>query len=108
MKLINKLVRDNIPDICKENGQIPETRILNDSEYSSELRRKLQEEVQEYLLSSDIEELADILEVVEALAKDHGTSIDEVIGIKQKKQDKNGAFEQKIFLFSVEEQYRPI
>ncbi len=104
MKHINKLVRDNIPDICKENGQIPETRILNDSEYSSELRKKLQEEVQEYLLSSDIEELADILEVVEALAKDHGKSIDEVIGIKQKKQDRNGAFKKKIFLLRVEGQ----
>ena len=104
MKLINKLVRDNIPDICKGTGQIPETRILNDREYSLELRKKLQEEVQEYLLSSDIEELADILEVVEALAKDHGTSIDEVIGIKQKKQDRNGAFKKKIFLSRVEGQ----
>ena len=45
-KLINKLVRDNIPDICKENGQIPNARILIDAEYASELRRKLQEEVQ--------------------------------------------------------------
>ena len=82
MKHINKLVRDNIPDICKENGQIPETRILNDSEYSSELRRKLQEEVQEYLLSSDIEELADILEVIEALVEDHGSSFEELMRIK--------------------------
>ena len=104
MKLINKLVRDNIPDICKENGQIPETRILNDCEYSSELRRKLQEEIQEYLLSSDIEELADILEVIEALVEDQGSSLEDLIRIKKKKQDKNGAFKQKIYLMSVEEQ----
>ena len=68
------------------------------------MRKKLQEEVQEYLLSNDIEELADILEVVEALVEDHGTSIDEVIEIKQKKQDRNGAFKKKIFLSRVEGQ----
>ena len=103
MKLINKLVRDNIPDICKENGQMPETRILNDSEYSLELRRKLQEEVQEYLLSSDIEELADILEVIEALVEDHGSSLEELTRIKMIKKDKNGAFKHKIYLMSVED-----
>ena len=103
MKLINKLVRDNIPDICKENGQMPETWILNDSEYSLELRRKLQEEVQEYLLSSDIEELADILEVIEALVEDHGSSLEELTRIKMIKKDKNGAFKHKIYLMSVED-----
>ena len=101
MKLINKLVRDNIPDICKENGQIPNARILNDAEYLSELRRKLQEEVQEYLSGNDIEELADVMEVIEALAEHQGCSFDELMKVKQKKRSKNGAFRQKIYLMSV-------
>ena len=100
-KHINKLVRDNIPDICKENGQIPETRILNDTEYALELRRKLQEEVQEYLSSDEIEELADVVEVVEALAEHQGCSFDELMKVKQKKRSKNGAFRQRIYLMSV-------
>ena len=102
-KLINKLVRDNIPDISKENGQIPQTRILNDAEYASELRRKLQEEVQEYLSSNDIEELADVMKVIEALAEYQGCSFDELMKVKQKKRSKNGAFRQRIYLMSVED-----
>ena len=102
-KLINKLVRDNIPAICREKGQDPNTRILDKQEYGFELRRKLREEVEEYLLSGEPEELADIIEVIEALAEDQGSSWDEVIRLKQKKQVKNGAFRQKIFLISVDD-----
>ena len=46
-------------------------------------------------------ELADILEVVEALAKNQGSSFDEVLELKKQKQEKNGAFDKRIFLISV-------
>lgn len=101
-KIINKLVRDNIPFLCKNNEQIPETKILDDNEYTSALKQKLKEEVKEYLMSNDIEELADIIEVIEALAENQGASIDEVMKRKQIKQIKNGAFKNKIFLISVD------
>lgn len=65
--LYNKLVRDNIPDICIANNQKPKYRVLNDNEYKTALNRKLKEETKEYIRSGDIRELADILEVVEAL-----------------------------------------
>ena len=102
-KIINKLVRDNIPFICKKNGQIPETKILDDNEYTTALKQKLKEEVKEYLMSNDIEELADIIEVIEALAENQGASIDEVMEIKQSKQIKNGAFKNKVFLLNVDD-----
>ncbi len=101
-KPINKLVRDNIPFICEKNGQIPKTKVLNDKQYTSALSKKLKEEVREYLMSNDIEELADILEVVEAIAENKGASIEEVMEIKQNKQNKNGAFKNRVFLISVD------
>ena len=97
-KQINKLVRDNIPSFCEN----PETRILNDEDYTAALKQKLNEEVGEYLQDATIEELADIIEVVEALAENQGSSLKEVMDLKQRKQNKNGAFRDKIFLISVE------
>lgn len=102
-KSFNKLVRDNIPDICRANGQTPNTKILDDQSYTLELNKKLKEETEEYLSSSEIEELADIVEVVEALAENLGSSLREVMEIKQRKQKINGAFKDKIFLISVDD-----
>ena len=101
-KQINKLVRDNIPLICVSNGQTPETKILDDENYASALKTKLYEEVEEYLLDYNIEELADIIEGIEALAENQGSSLDEIMKIKQHKQNKNGAFKNRIFLLSVD------
>lgn len=102
-KPINKLVRDNIPSICEKNGQIPETKVLDDVNYTSALNKKLEEEVREYLLSRELDELADIIEVVEALAENQGSSFKEVMKIKQNKQNKNGAFKNRVFLISVDD-----
>ncbi len=101
-KSINKLVRDNIPLICEKNGQTPKTKVLDDEEYTSALNAKLKEEVGEYLTSNDIEELADIVEVIEALAENQGSSFKEVMEIKQNKQNKNGVFKNRVFLISVD------
>ena len=61
MKLYNKLVRDRIPEIMEANGEIPLTRILDSSAYLECLEEKLDEEVQEFHESNDLEELADTL-----------------------------------------------
>ena len=97
----NKLVRDNIPDIIKSNGQSAKTVILDDEKYTAALENKLKEETREYLHSKELMELADMLEVVEALAKNQGSSFDEVLQLKKQKQGENGAFDKKIFLVSV-------
>ena len=103
-KPINKLVRDNIPLICKSNAQLPETRILDEKTYTTALELKLEEEVNEYLQSKEIEELADILEVIDALAQNQGSSLDEVMQIKRTKQNRNGGFKNRVFLISVEDE----
>lgn len=94
----NKLVRDNIPDICIKNNHTPKYRVLNDAEYKKALCKKLKEETREYLASEETEELADILEVVEALAAAQGVSFDELNRIKDAKAKKNGKFEKRYFL----------
>lgn len=99
-----KLVRDNIPDIIKQNGEEPITRILSKDEYKIELEKKLLEECKEVLESSDesrIEELADLLEVMIALGKIQGKSLEDIIKVCEAKRKKRGAFEDMIYLEGV-------
>ena len=61
---MQKLVRDRIPEIINESGRHCSVRVLDDAEYYIELKRKLVEEVDEFLAETNLEELADILEVI--------------------------------------------
>ena len=100
--IYNKLVRDNIPEIIARNGGKAELRILNDEEFRASLEQKLDEEVGEYHRDKTAEELADILEVVYALAASIGCSREELMEIYQKKHDERGGFEKKLFLIASE------
>ena len=62
-----KLVRDKIPDIIRENGETPKIRVAGPDELDVLLREKIAEEAQEFLLSGDTEELVDIQEAIDAL-----------------------------------------
>lgn len=99
--MYNKLVRDNIPDIIKKNGATPIIRILDDEEYFKELNRKLKEELNEYLDGNDIEELADLYEVMLAILDYKKMSLMEFDIIRKMKVEKRGAFKNKIYLESV-------
>ena len=98
MKIYNKLVRDNIPEIMIKNGADPVTRILNDEEYLKELNKKLQEEIQEYLTDGNVEELTDIEEVLRAILDVKNVSYAEFEEIREQKVIKRGAFKKRIFL----------
>ena len=98
----NKLVRDKIPDIISAAGETPHTRILDDWEYFAALERKLDEEVGEYHRDKKAEELADILEVVYALAEARGCSRETLMDIYEKKHAQRGGFEKRVFLISKE------
>ena len=97
-----KLVRDLIPDLIAAQGEKPNIRILDDAEYRDCLSHKLDEEVQEYHESGDHEELADILEVVYALATATGCTEDALNTIRQEKAQKRGGFSKRILLETVE------
>lgn len=102
MRIYNKLVRDKIPDIINNTGEIAITRNLSDEEYLTELNKKLQEEVKEYLENNDIEELADIVEVIYGILNSKNISIEEFETMRKNKVDKRGAFNKKIFLEKVD------
>lgn len=101
MKHYNKLVRDNIPGIIVSKGQSANTRVLDEAEYIRELINKLGEEYQEFLGDRTIEELADILEVLYALA-DTISSREELDYVRMQKLAERGGFSRRIFLESVE------
>lgn len=100
MIVYNKLVRDKIPDIIRQSGEIPHTRILSEDEYTVLLEKKLDEEVGEYHRDKNAEELADILEVVFALAENIGCSREQLMAVYQRKHDDRGGFADRCFLIS--------
>jgi predicted house-cleaning noncanonical NTP pyrophosphatase (MazG superfamily) len=102
--MYKKLVRDNIPDIIRENNEEPIIRTLSDLEYQKELEKKLLEECNEVLLSKGderIEELADLLEVMISLAKLENNTFDDIEKARILKKDKRGGFSKKIYLEDV-------
>ncbi len=107
-KIYSKLVRDRIPEIIRKKGGVPESRILDQVEYLAELKRKFQEELGEYLAAETpeerLEEMADIFEVITALNEAEGRNIEMVVAVQKKKRDERGAFKERIFLESVEEE----
>ncbi len=102
-KTYNKLVRDKIIEIIESKGQKAEYRFLNDEEYLKELHKKLFEEANEFVEEDDKEELADLLEVIYAIANVKKIDLAEVEKIRLQKRTKRGGFEKKIYLESVEE-----
>ena len=103
-QIYNKLVRDKIPEIIKNNNEEPITRILNDIDHKKELENKLYEEYQEVLEATGkdrLEELADMLEIISSLAKLENSTLDNVIEIANKKVLKRGSFENRIYLEKV-------
>ncbi len=99
----NKLVRDLIPDIIVNNNAIPTVRIADKEEYWLMLRAKLGEEVAEFLESEEVEELADILEVIRSLCSAKGVSFEDVESMRMSKELTRGGFEKRIILEKTEE-----
>ena len=99
----NKLVRDKIPEIIEKAGKTPVTHILSEEEYMTELDKKLGEEFSEYQADKSIEELADMLEVMYAIAEARGWSVSELEAVRRDKAEKRGGFKKKIYLEYVED-----
>ena len=104
MKIFRKLVRDNVPEIMIKDGSKPTTRVLAEPEYLKALDDKLLEEVQELRHGDEDrkEEMADIYEVLDAMAKVHGFSKEDILRIQEEKRTRRGGFEKRIFLESAE------
>ena len=102
-KTYHKLVRDNIPSIIEATGASCETEILSDAEYLRMLDAKLSEELAEFHADHNVEELADLLEVIYACAAARGITRAELEALRAEKAAKRGGFVCKILLKTVTE-----
>ena len=94
----NKLVRDKIPEIIKSRGDIPFVHIAQEKEYEEALEAKLNEEVKEFLTDASVEEVADILEVLQAICELKGVDLKNLEEVRKKKVQERGAFQKRIIL----------
>lgn len=108
MPIYNKLVRNRIPEIIGNNGKTCTTRVLDKKEYIEEICKKTAEELAEYIEAKTpehkIEELADLLELVNALAQQEDVTLEEVEKVRKQKAEKRGGFGERIFLVEVSEE----
>lgn len=99
----NKLVRDKIPEIIESDGKTCKTELLSDEEYIKMIDAKLDEELAEYHKDQNIEELADLMEVIYAAALARGYSLEDLEMVREKKVQERGGFEKRILLREVVE-----
>lgn len=96
---MSKLVRDLIPSVIPSDKLcLYKFSVVDREQYAILLRNKLQEEVNEYLQDENREELADILEVIDAIIRLKGFTKEEVLVIKEQKKFEKGGFEKQILM----------
>lgn len=99
----NKLVRDKIPGIIRAQGKQCQVSILEDDQYLASLNLKLGEELREYLQHGEVEELADLVEVVYAILEHQGMSVQEFEEVRLTKLGERGGFAKRFYLETVSE-----
>lgn len=103
VKTYNKLVRDRIPEIISVVGKTCVTEILSEPDYLQNLDAKLDEELAEYHKDQNIEELADLLEVIQAVTVARGYTLEDLERVRAEKAAERGGFEKRILLKEVYE-----
>ncbi|OAA91081.1 nucleoside triphosphate pyrophosphohydrolase [Clostridium ljungdahlii] len=103
MKTYNKLVRDKIPQVIEAAGKKFDVRKADKEEHYKLLEVKLEEEVKEFLEDKNLEELADVMEVIFGLAENLGYSEEDLMKVRLQKKEKRGGFKEGIVLERVYE-----
>ncbi len=98
MKIYDKLVRDRIPEIIEASGNKCEIEVVSDEVALEYLYKKLNEEVGELLEDKNLDEIADVMEVLFAIGSKYGYSEDEVLGRRNEKKDTRGGFGSNLVL----------
>ena len=96
----NKLVRDKIIENIKTKGHQCEYKKMSKEEYRTELDKKLLEEAKEVIEAHSVEEIGDLMEVIQAIMKEHQISYEEVQQVMEQKRNKNGAFD-RLFIYKI-------
>jgi predicted house-cleaning noncanonical NTP pyrophosphatase (MazG superfamily) len=103
MTYYNKLVRDKIPMIMEKQEKSFTMWQADQEEYPSYLKKKLVEEVGEFLESPSLKELADVQEVINAILKEMGYVQGDLRHERAKKIESRGAFNERWILGEVED-----
>lgn len=98
MKVYDKLVRDRIPEIIESSGNKCEIEVVSDEVALEYLYKKLNEEVSELLEDKNLDEIADVMEVLFAIGSKYGYSEEDVLNRRNKKKDARGGFEGNLIL----------
>lgn len=94
----NKLVRDKIPEYIRDKGGNPVTHVADGAEYWRKLKEKFSEEVEEFRKDETMEEFADLLEVMDAVADYKKFDRGKVAEFREKKTVEKGKFKDRIIL----------
>ena len=94
----DKLVRDLIPEIIAASGKTADIEIVNNDVAFNYLVKKLDEEVTEFKTDKNLEELADVMEVLFGLAHKLGYTEQDLLNTRQEKKEARGGFEKNIIL----------
>lgn len=98
MKVYDKLVRDRIPEIIESSGNKCEIEVVSDEVAIEYLYKKLNEEVSELLEDKNLDEIADVMEVLFAIGSKYGYSEEDVLGRRNEKKCAKGGFEDNLIL----------
>lgn len=101
MKVYDKLIRDKIPEIIEGSGKRCEVEVVSDKVALDYLYMKLEEETKELLEDKNLEEIADVMEVLFAIASKYGYSEEDVLSKRNKKKNARGGFNDNLVLKNV-------
>lgn len=99
--MLPKLVRDKVTDRIANDGEIPVYRHAVGLELEGLLRKKLIEEAKEYALNGDLEELADVMQVIDSICSQQGIDAVSLLAAVKAKAATHGAFDEGIVLETV-------
>lgn len=103
--VFNKLVRDRIPEIIKASGDECDYRIASKQEFRVLLNQKLREEAEELIDNPCAEEIGDVLEVVETIARLNAIGLEDIKADKIKKKKERGGFNSRVVLENTTNNY---
>lgn len=95
---MSKLVRDKIIEIIQAEGKTPKFHLADETEYWTKLKAKLAEEAGEFVRDESINEVADVLEVIDAIVAHKGFNRAEIEEAKRKKFEARGGFIGRVIL----------
>ena len=106
MIIYEELVRDKIPDIMIKKDSIPEFRILDDYEYLEELKKKILEELLDFLQDDYVDKLVDVYDLIFAILDAKGIDYNEFYNYRAYNEQEKGAYKKKIYLISDNKEYK--